>query len=89
MNKIEFITRMSNLAEEMSRTFVKYVEDKPQYFGKTESGDQICVIRMSASIQRGTLATIGMSLGSVDSTQLNINRHPDSSNSDWSIEEKN
>lgn len=87
MNKIEFIARMSELAEEMARVFVEYVGDKPQYFGKTDSGDQICVMDMSASIQHDVLATINVSLGSVDSAQIKVNRHPDSSNSDWSIEE--
>lgn len=89
MNKIEFIARMSDLAETMARIFDEYVEDRPQYFGKTESGDQICVLDISASIQRGTLATIGVDLGSVDSAQIKINRYPNSSDSDWSIEEKN
>lgn len=78
---------MSELAEEMARVFVEYVGDKPQYFGKTSSGDQICVINMSASVQNDTLATIDVSLGSTDSAQIKINRYPDLSNSDWSIEE--
>jgi hypothetical protein len=88
MDKITFINETSELAEKFAFLFERFTEDRPQYFGKTDAQEPICIGSISASIQGGELATLEVSVGSSDSSRKIVLRKYPSSDDEWSIEDK-
>lgn len=92
MNKLEFVHEVGDLANRFAFLFKNYTDSHDGYAGETEDGKPIIIGQISASIQNGELATIGIDIGSVDSRhRIIIDRCPSSENpkyNDWSIEDK-
>lgn len=89
MNKLELMNELGALADRFAFLLERYTESHGGYDGRTENDKPIIVGCISASIQNGELATIGVNIGSADSEhKLEINRYPNSNFSEWSVEDK-
>lgn len=89
MNKLEFMNELGALADKFAFLLERYTDGHDGYDGKTENNEPIIIGGISASIQNGELATIEVSIGSVDSEhKLKIDRYPNSKSDEWSVEDK-
>ena len=89
MNKLEFTNEIATLANRFAFLLDNYMASHDGYACKTDDGKPIIIGGISASIQDGKLATIGVSIGSARSKHaIEIKRFPNSTNTDWSIEDK-
>ena len=89
MNKLEFVNEVGILANKFAFLLQNYVASHDGYDGRTDEDKSIIVAGISASIQNGELATIGVNIGSVDAEHgLKISRFPNSKFNEWSTEDK-
>ena len=89
MNKLEFMNELGVLADKLAFLLERYTESHDGYAGKIkDDGKPIIIGEISASIQNGELATVGVDIGSADSEhRIKINRYP-STNTEWRVEDK-
>lgn len=89
MNKLDFVNEIGILANRFASLFQNYTASHDGYGSETESGKPIIVGNIGVSVQNGELATISVDIGCSDSKhRIQIDRYPDSANSEWRIEDK-
>ena len=89
MHKLEFTNEIATLADKFAYLLDHYMASHDGYACETDDGKPIIIGGISVSIQNGELATINVSIGSARSKHtIEIKRFPNSTNTDWSIEDK-
>lgn len=89
MNKLEFIHEVGDLANRFAFLLKNYTASHDGYADKTKDDTPIIIGNISVSIQNDELAVISADVGDCNSEhRIRINRYPDSTNSEWRIEDR-